>query len=70
VARIHECSLKGIELVAFNLFRVFSGIDGPGCELEFHSQPNNKARWMKLARHILGLSGQSWLKEESRPGQL
>jgi hypothetical protein len=70
VARIHECSLKGIELVAFNLFRVFSGIDGPGSELEFHSQRNNKARWMRLARHILGVSGQNWFKEESNPGPL
>ena len=70
MARIHECGLKGTELVAFNLFRVFSGIDGPGSELEFHSQPNNKARWMRLARHILGLSGQSWLKEESNPGPI
>ena len=70
MARIHECSLRGIELVAFNLFTVFSGIDGPGSELEFHAQPNNKARWMRLARHILGLSGQSWLKEESKPGEI
>jgi hypothetical protein len=57
VARIYECRLKGIELAAFNLFRVFSGIDGPGSELEFHSQPNNKVRWMRLARHVLGISG-------------
>ena len=67
MARIHECSLKGIELVAFNLFRVFIGIDGPGSELEFHSQPNNKVRWMRLARHLLGISGKTWLKDEPNP---
>jgi hypothetical protein len=70
VAKIHECSLKGIELAAFNLFKVFSGIDGPGSELEFHSQPNNKVRWMKLARHVLGVSGQSWFTDESKPRTL
>jgi hypothetical protein len=47
--------MKGVELEALNLFRAFSGLDGPASEFEFRTQ-GNKVRWMKLARHILSAS--------------
>jgi len=44
--------MKGVELEALNLFRAFSGLDGPASEFEFRTQ-GNKVRWMKLVCHIL-----------------
>jgi len=58
VAKTHHCTLKGVELEAFNLFRVFSGVDGPASEFEFHKR-DNKARWLRLARHLLSASSPS-----------
>jgi hypothetical protein len=62
VAKIHHCTLKGVELEAFTLFRVFSGVDGPASEFEFHSR-NNKARWIRLARHLLSASSPTPFKD-------
>jgi hypothetical protein len=44
--------MRGVELAAYNLFRIFSGLDGPASEFEFHTG-GTKAHWMRLARHIL-----------------
>jgi hypothetical protein len=55
VAKTYHCNLRGFELEAFNLFRIFSGLDGPAVEFEFHMR-GNKARWIKLAWHVLGKS--------------
>jgi hypothetical protein len=51
VARTHQCNLKGVELEAFNLFKIFKDADGPAIEFEFHAQ-RNKVRWLRLARHM------------------
>jgi hypothetical protein len=46
---------------AFKLFRVFSGVDGPASEFEFQTR-DNKARWIRLARHLLSASPDSPFK--------
>jgi hypothetical protein len=51
-----------VELEAFNLFRIFSGVDGPSSEFEFHTR-DNKARWIRLARHLLPASSPSPFKD-------
>nr|UXE44815.1 hypothetical protein Hi04_10k_c3780_00003 [uncultured bacterium] len=65
VAKAYECSLKGVERVAFNLFRVYSGTDDPGCEFEFHSH-GRKSQWIRLARHIMGLPQPAEPKNRSK----
>jgi hypothetical protein len=62
VARTHHCNLKGAELEAFNLFRIFSGVNGPAGEFEFHLR-DNKGRWLRLARHLLSASSPSPFKD-------
>jgi hypothetical protein len=62
VAKTHQCNLRGVELEAFNLFKIFTGADGPSLEFEFHTQ-GTKARWIKLARYILATSLPSPFKD-------
>lgn len=62
VARIYECNLSGIDLDAFNLFKLFKGVHGPGSEFEFHLQLN-KTEWIKLARYFQRLSLQRQFKD-------
>jgi hypothetical protein len=55
VAKTHHCNLKGVEMQALKLFKIFSGTDGPASEFEFHAQ-GTKAPWIKLARHLMSAS--------------
>jgi len=65
VAKSHHCNLKGVELEAFNLFKIFNGLDGPVSEFEFHTR-DNKARWVRLARNLLSASPSSPFEDPTK----
>jgi hypothetical protein len=51
VAKEHQCKLSGIDLEAFNLFKLLTGTYGPASEFEFHTQLS-KGEWLKLAFYL------------------
>lgn len=51
MAKEHQCTLSGIDLEAFNLFKLLTGKYGPASEFDFHTQLS-KGEWLKLASYL------------------